>query len=220
MQEINAWLNGERDFNTGSELYAKYGDNSFFKKVLLNGPAPYTIKKLEAELESLAPAPPAHCDAFKIEIVSSAPDRHTGGQGNPVSNPDPKAMERYLSLKVLLKQTYRQIERNMTVLDISNDEPVLLQTANQILTLHDKIAEIFDLIDFFDEHNRFPDIVVDEEIVKTPEEQRQALYVSTSKAEKRLSSGSCKNQAKTIALIAANKKRIAELNERIKHERD
>jgi uncharacterized protein YdaL len=120
-------------------------------------------------------------------------------------------MERYLGLKAQLKVTYDQMQRNMAVLDISDQQLVLHQTAKQIMTLKDRLTDIYDLIDYFDEHNGFPEINIKSELIKTPPQELQDLYVSRSKAKKRLEKGNCRNIAKTKALILAADARIEEL---------
>lgn len=210
MQEINAWLSNSDDFETGKQLYIKYGDNSFFKKTLESyGPTPYNIKKLSAELTALAPAEPAIIDKPTSKIEQSAlahPDTD-----EPVTSPDPKDTERYLSLKELRSKKYRQIDHNMAALAVSSDQHYRHMTAKQILLLHSQIQDIYRLTDYFDDYNKFPDILVKDEILRTPAEKLQKLWESTSKAKKRLASGKCRNIHKTEKLILKNELKIAEL---------
>ncbi|WP_285055146.1 hypothetical protein [Pedobacter ginsengisoli] len=224
MQEINAWLNSDRDFNAGSALYGKYGTNSFFKKILHEqGATQYNVKKLAAELIDLAPAQPAPVsfDAPNISIDEALPDHQiTGDQETPVNIANPKDMQRYLSLKATLKQHYNHFQRNMVLLDVSTDQRILLKTAASLSTLQDKITGIYDLLDFFDEHNHFPIVSKTVETVKTPKQELDALYTSNWKAEKRLENPHCRDKEKTKLLITTNLQRIAQLKEELAYERD
>lgn len=206
MQEINAWLQSKRDFETGKALYIKYGSNTFFKTLLQNhGNTPYNIKKLGAELKALAPASPVLPPPADPQPVSSTSNHP------PKEPPSIKLMERYMSLKELLKMKYRQMERNMAAIDFSDDPQFLHLSAKQILSLHTAIGDIHDLIDYFDEHGTFPTVQLSEEVIRTPEHEIQLLRQSTSKAKRRLASGKCRDLAKTKELIELNDKRIAEL---------
>lgn len=211
MQDINAWLKSDRNFKIGSELYAKYGANSFLKKLLLSDPTPYIIQKLEAELLTIASAQPAHTDRPQPTIEIPSPPQKTN---EALPTIDQKSMERYLWLKSDLKLKYSQLQRNMVALDLLKDEKALLQTSNSILILQDKITNIYDLIDFYDEHSRFPDQENKEVNIKTPQQELQSLYQSRCRAIDRIKSGKCRNLKKTTALLEEINKRIDELRER------
>lgn len=215
MQEINAWLRSGKDFETGKALYIKFGKNTFFKSLLnTQGATPYNIKKLGAELKVLALAPPAIThDAPPTSIVTPAPPPAKVQEAEKAETPPPslKLMERYMSLKELLKQKYRQMERNMAVLDFSDDQNFLHLTAKQILSLNAQIGDIHDLIDYFDEHGTFPFVEVIEEIIRTPAQEVQLLRQSNSKAKRRIENGKCRDIKKTKELIEINNKRISEL---------
>jgi hypothetical protein len=219
MQEIIAWLDGDRDYWSGSALYEKYGSNSFLKKVLPEGPTPYKIQKLETELESLVPATPAKhsastIDAPQNDIVATPDHSVKSDQDSPA--PNPKEMERYLSLKLLLKQTYDQIQRNMVLLDLLTDQKQLHQSAKHILNLNDKVTGIYDLLDFYDEHGKFPEIGIEKAVIKTPKKELDDLMIVRSKAKTRLKSPKCRNRVQTQKLIDDTDIRIAELRKELK----
>lgn len=216
MQEINAWLQNGRDFNTGAELYNKYGDNSFLKKLLLSEPTPYTKEKLEAELEALASAQPAiQTDIEFTKIEYEAPVQPDQVEPEKVTV-DPKQHARYLSLLELKKNTYRQLENNMVAMRMSSDQSFLHVTAKQILALHSKISEIYRLIDYYDQNGSFPLIKIQEAVVRTPAEEIQLLRVRISRAKGRLKAPNCRDEQKTLKLIEANRNRIAVLMEMLK----
>jgi len=211
MQDINAWLLSDKNFEVGKTLYLKHGGNSFFKTLLASGPTPYNIKKLDAELKSLAPAAPAIPD--KTAVLPS--DQRSVEQYEVKSIPkDPDDFARYLDLKELLKSTYRQLERNMIELDLESKQSMLHLISNNILSLHQKIQDIYKLLDHFDEHETFPTSgKID--IVRTPAAQIQLLRVSNWKARKRLQAG-CRDKEVTEKLILDNNAKIIELGGKVK----
>jgi hypothetical protein len=221
MQEINAWLL-KKDFEQGKLLYIKYGTNSFFKTLLQSGPTPFNVKKLGVELTALAPVSPAKQDAPQPQIDEHRPPvKLKGGalvtaaaahQLSVISKPTTKSpanLPKYLELKELLKNTYRQLERNMAELDISENESYLHLSAKNILSLDQKKRDIYKLLDYYDEHECFPD--VKQKVIRTPTEEIQLLMQSTSKAKTRLKSPKCRDIEATRQLIENNNKRISEL---------
>lgn len=224
MQEINAWLNSDQDFSTGSALYEKYGTNTYFKKVLLShGATPYNERKLVAELSDLAPATPAveTIDKTKPTIEAAPPDLlRCEDQEITKVVAIPKEYQRYLGLKSELKQCYNQVQRLMAILDLSNDMLILRDAAGQLVRLNDRIVDIYRKIDFYDENGHMPEPAIIDKADKTLQQELQALYVSTSKAETRLKSPTCRDKNKTKLLIAENRKRIEEIKERIAHDID
>jgi hypothetical protein len=235
MQEVNAWLRSGKDFEVGKSLYVKYGTNSFFKSLLnTQGATPYNVKKLGAELKTLAPAPPAIVNQIKtskplvdtktgksvIKDTIIVTDQPSPTENEPLPSSEPLAPKspddfaKYLELKELLKSTYRQLERNMAELDISTKETYLHLCAKNILSLDDKIKTIWKFIDYFDEHGSFPG--TKPEVVRTPAEEMQLLRQSTSKAKTRLKSPTCRDVEATKQLIIDNNKRIFELGGKVK----
>ncbi len=226
------WLRSGKDFEAGKSLYLTYGTNSFFKSLLNNqGATPYNVKKLGADLKALAPAPPAidkkaprvyvpECNAsISPEMVTVSPESVTETKEKgilPLPSPTGITSDypKYLQLKEHLKNAYRQLERNRTELDLGTSQPILHLCAKQILSLHGKIQDIWKLIDYYDAEDRFPEVIA--EIIRTPAEEIQLLRQSTSKAKKRLNSGTCRDIPATQDLITKNNKRIIELGGKVK----
>lgn len=212
MHEINVWLNLNSDFYIGVDLYEKYGSNSFLKKLLRSGGAtPYNILKLETELKRLSPAL-----EVKPDVLKPLPNREK--LADIPTQPDtikshPENHVKYLQLVEYKKNLYRQLERNMMELDVSEKEIILHMTAKTILALHNKIQDIYKLLDFFDEKGQFP--AKKEVISRSPPEEIQLLRVSTSKAKQRLESGKCRDVQQTKTLIEQNNKRILELGGKV-----
>ncbi len=223
MQEINAWLQSGKDFETGKALYIEYGNNSIFKSLLNNqGATPYNIKKLGAELKKLAPAPPAITKATSIiPIVATVPPPANVQEAEIAETPTNNTSEypKYLQLKDYIQKLYRQIERNRTELDLGTNPAFLHQTAKQILSLHGKLQDAWKMVDYYDEYGCFPVIKASVEEVrakKSPAEEIQLLRQSTSKAKTRLENPNCRDVEATKALIQKNIQRIKELGGTVK----
>jgi hypothetical protein len=214
MQEINAWLHNGQEFTQGVKLYTEHGKNSFFKKLLLAGPTPYTIEKLEAELRSLAPAPPAIQDKPKQFFDSNQPPVGKTEADLVDQESSSEDFTRYLQLKEHQKTLYRQLERNMIELDLSENERIRHMTAKNILGLNSKIQDIYKLIDLFDEKGKFP--TEKEQVTRTAADEIQLLRVSNWKANQRLQSKKCRDVLQTKKLIEDNNKRIIELGGTVK----
>lgn len=213
MQEIHAWLHNGRDFESGADLYRKYGSNSFLKLLLSDGPTPFNEEQLLAELEALASAHPAAVDQESAVSSNITEKPKKADSDQPIkSNPDDHS--RYLNLKEAQKNLYRQLDRNMMELDRGTKQSFLHLTSNNILSLHAKVMDIWRLLDYYDAKGKFPDLKP--EIIRTSEEEIQALRVSISKANSRLKSSGCRDRAQTEQLIITNKKRILELGGKVK----
>jgi hypothetical protein len=232
MQEINAWLL-KKDFEQGKSLYMKHGTNSYFKTLLHQGPTPFNVKKLGAELKALAPVSPAAVNqkATTNPVVISEIDKSVIKHAdNGIITPDivtkvvqtdipepptksPSDFQKYLELKELLKATYRQMERNMAELDISENESYLHLCAKNIISLNEKKRDIYKLLDHYDQYECFP--AIKQTIIRTPADQIQLLRVSTSKAKDRLKSPTCRDVKATKQLIENNNKRILELGGKV-----
>lgn len=196
MQAIQTWLNSARNYIEGTILYTTYGTNAFLKKRFESGPDEYNKQKLAEELQKLAGDPEP-----KKKIVSESPNL-------PQTNPE-ENQAKYDALLQKRDNVLRQIERNMALLDFSNNKNVLHETAKQILRLHQQKTEIWAQIDFFKENGCFE--TPPEEKIKTKEQEIQLLYQAISKAKTRLKDPSYNQKTKTEALITKHLKRLTEL---------
>lgn len=204
MNDIKEWLNSPTDFVEGVKLLEKYNGNPFYIKLLkAQGPTEFNKNKLKSELQKILPE----------EIPSSAPVIQADPplRTNPVqrkaSNSDQLT---YLRLLKQRDETYRQLDHNNVVLDLSSNQDVLYQTALKLKSLWNKQQEIWAKIDFYQENGYFPEPEPVKEIL-TPEIQR--LYVSINKAEKRLEKPDCRNRQKTEALLQQKRERLQQLKD-------
>lgn len=75
---VQAWLDGERNYELGRQLYEQLGDNARLKQVLGHGPSPYNQEALAWELSKLAKAGVTAAVALAVPlpagVVASAPE--------------------------------------------------------------------------------------------------------------------------------------------------
>lgn len=207
MQDIHAWLQSSQNYNEGVLLYNKYGKSIFFKTLFSTGATPYNIEKLEAELISLAPTPPAIKQQTEKPITEKPPI------DLPPQKPTANNHAIYIALQEDNKTKYRQLERNMIELDLQKNEQILFTTAKQILKLHKAIQSNYVLIDYYEEHGFFPQ----DEAPQAPKtETAQLLMQSISKAKTRLKSGKCRNIEQTLQLIAEKTEKLNQLKRKDK----
>lgn len=208
MQEIQAWFKNS-DYYEGVALYDKYGQNSFLKKLFASGPSDYNNKKLREELDSLNSnnSDTSSENSNQIPIVSAKKSDYSE---NSDRIPSPKAHQYYLDLLKKRDQLLKQLERCMSLLDISKSSNILFETAKQILSLHNQKVRVWEQIDYYDDHGRFSEPIALKQ-VKTDELQR--LYVQISKAEKRLKSDKVKNPDKTKKLLEAKRAQLEALKQ-------
>ncbi|MCX2473564.1 hypothetical protein OQZ33_04385 [Pedobacter sp. MC2016-05] len=210
MQDFNAWLQSGQNYDVGLALYAKHGQSDFLKKLFADGPTPFNKSKLVAELSKLAPTPPAIPEILKIPVTELSESKAEQSELAEFEAKKQNAENHkyYLAFQEDNKTLYRQIERNMFMLDASIEQPILLTTAKNILHLHKKIKDNYRMIDHFDEVGYFP--FQKTKVLLTDE--AQLIYQSLSKARKRLASGICKDAVKTKKLIESKLARLAEIN--------
>ena len=189
------------DYITGLKLYELHGDSAFFKTLFRNGGASaYNQKKLIEKLTELCSS-----DVQDEPVKEVIPE-----VVKPVDK-DKKAVEDQAEYIRLLKQrddTYRTIERHMSILDFSKSKNVRFESCKLIDSLHRKVSEIWEKLDYYTEFGKMPD-PIPEKVIKTDEMQR--LYVQINKAKSRLKKPDCRDRRKTEELLKTKQERLAEL---------
>lgn len=75
---VQAWLDSERNYEAGRQLYEQLGDNARLKQVLGHGPNPYNQEALDWELTKLAKADVTAAVALAVPLpavlVESVPE--------------------------------------------------------------------------------------------------------------------------------------------------
>jgi len=208
MQEINAWLQSNQNYEAGLLLYSTYGKSRFLKDLFTSGPTPYNIEKLETELKNLAPTSPAIIEVeTQTTHLSDAIDKiYT--QTFKSKSAEIEDQVKLLALKSERDNKYRQLERNMNVLDLSADKSVLHATAKQILLLHDQITDLWRQIDYFNDKGHF---LFEKAKLPPKTDKIQLLHQSISRAKTRLKNVKCRNPKQTEKLIADKITQLLEL---------
>ena len=183
MEDIKAWLHSDGLYADGLVLYLRYGTNEFLKKRFQSRDE-YSKKKLAEELE-------------KLIVTPSIPSQAKRKSDSPQINSEADHLK-YLSLLKKRDEVVKQIERNMSVLDLSTAKDVVFETAKQVLKLHKRKTELWAVIDFYQDHGCFEQPALPKQISK--EKEIQLLYQAISKADKRLQNDNCRNKIKTQEL--------------------
>lgn len=132
ISRINSWLSDpSRSYDTGVQLYRKYGNNELLKRVFARGADRYNHKKLVAELRAICEAEP------DTVVISSA-----------------VAADAVL---VELDRQWREIYRNSAYLHsqlLHMTKKDRSRTALQILDDMQTVEKCWDQIDYFNMHGR------------------------------------------------------------------
>lgn len=192
MQEIKKWFE-TKSYAAGVALYDKHGTSDFLRRLFASGSSTYTQDTLETALSELLPA-----------------DDESKPEPEPATTPpaDMQTHPLYLKLCRDRDQVFRQIDRNMTLLDNCRTDHARHRISLQIIKLQRRKREVFAELDYMDEHGA-PMPVAPPKEHKTPEMQR--LYVQINKAVKRLQQDELRNRDKTERLLAQKRARLEEL---------
>jgi len=212
MQAIANWLqNGTYD--DGVRLYEQHGTNAFLKqKFKLGGANAYNVTKLREELLKIS-------GSFEVAAaVVPAPAKPVKDQS---AQPKPDQAKKYLQLTNKKTKLYQLLGMLMEQKHYLPDGDELRQCAVKILTTHQQITETWAAIDYYQEHQSFPDDEVKPKEALEPKKEMQLLRQTISKAKVRLASPSCRNKEQTETLLAVSRNKLAQLvaiNKKLSHE--
>ncbi|SEM66251.1 hypothetical protein SAMN05192574_101382 [Mucilaginibacter gossypiicola] len=203
MQAIANWLqNGTYD--DGVRLYEQHGSNAFLKqKFKLGGANAYNVTKLREELVRLAES--------VTPKAESQPLPTTEPVKKPSAQPKPEQAKKYLQLTNKKQKLYQLLGMLMEQKHYLPEGEELRQCAAKILTTHQQITETWAAIDYYQEHQCFPDDEVKPKETLEPKKEMQLLRQTISKAKARLASPSCRNREQTQQLLTNSQTRLAEL---------
>jgi hypothetical protein len=148
MDLINKWLSGKKNFHVGAILYKKFGTDEKLKKLFEGKPDPYTQKRLEEALVTLAQKP---------KVVLQSPSKTE-------SDEMPASVDPVLSS---IRQQWRPIYQRMNYLRheldkyegnspevIAKREPI----AFEILDLEQQCMVIWKRRRHYEQHGSLPDV--------------------------------------------------------------
>lgn len=203
MCAVQNWLNGNKDFTTGVQLYADNGGKSFYLTMFAKaGPTDYNRAKLLAELTKLAGSDTAPVLIKEKPVTKPAPSLKP--------TPDKAAdNRRYLDLVRRKKDLYTQLNMLLMEKRFLPAGEKLRVCAFDIIKTHQAIVENWALLDHYQEHQCFPGKAA--KPVRDDKTAIQYLRVSISKAEKRLANPKCRDRTATALLLKEKQQELAEL---------
>lgn len=134
------WLQSERNYQSGLELYLAHGTNGFLKKILSTGESTYNLEKLTSEIEALAADPKPKSNAPQAASPS-------------FSGKYPPEVQALVDRRV---QLFKESSHLHGKLQPAKDQEERHQLATTILDNFDCIDALWDQITYFDEHGVLP----------------------------------------------------------------
>lgn len=152
MDEIKHWLDSEKDYSIGVQLYELYGENMTLKRTFTKGKNSYNAEKLCAELKRI-------WEDFKpLEQVATATPRREMRSTERIEN----APEEVKALEKQWRSYYGEMAFLHGKLDSCQDQKERGAMALRILSLDRQINEIIDNLSYFKEHGKLPEPLPDE----------------------------------------------------------
>ncbi|MFZ4523800.1 MAG: hypothetical protein ACOYNC_19005 [Bacteroidales bacterium] len=167
-QEINSWLNSDRDFNTGVQLYARFGHSQNLKRILERSEdCPEHVDTLLYELSQLKDEPvqdPVKASTRQIPRKTAAIVNQPVIPAGVHSEDDAVLFE-----KIKEKLKYRDI-LHASLSDKEKTDEQRLEIALLILDISDKITEEYERHDHFKKHGVLPPAI-------EPAEEKEPVQV-------------------------------------------
>jgi hypothetical protein len=206
MQTIAAWLkNGT--YEVGVQLYQKHGTNSYLKQRFALGPNDYNKNKLREELQKLLQVTP---DPLPVPTEKSKKVATNVPTSQPVIINKAQDTKTYHALIKKRDHTYLELNQLMEQKHYLPEGNELRLCCLSIISKHQTLTEIWAKLDYYEEHERFPD-QMPERVKRSPKQELQYLRQTISKANTRLAKPNCRDKEKTEKLITDSKSRLAEL---------
>lgn len=170
--EITAWINSGRDYNTGVALYEKYGTSASQKRLFrLNGSTKKNIECLDYELRKIIkgmkplalrsapihPTPPANTNIQSQDPKKKTPEspqrpkptEENQGQQRRPNTPEAKSLKNEV---ISLMKVRDSLHASLHLVD----EETRKENAIQILTISDEITSIYERLDHYNKHGVLP----------------------------------------------------------------
>lgn len=180
--EINAWLNGDRDYTAGVELFRISGGSSFLVNLLAIGPDAYNTPKLLTELTRLSEADSPDQSAPLQDQSQALPAPPANESYTPDNN-----LEKKLRIDLLLKNIWKEMCHLHGQLSILPEGRRLFECAKLILTKNLKRQDLWDQLHYFEKNNVwFDDLPENQPKPFDLEQEIKNLMASRSKCKARL----------------------------------
>jgi hypothetical protein len=206
---INLWLNGDRNYKLGVEIYNRFGDNDFLKGILAEGEDDYNRERLIEELKELLKT---------NDIIASEPTPkpqridYEDVKASELPNAPSEVKEARAERKQLYFEARDAHSQLKALRSLSGDEmkEKRKQLAKSILQNFDLIKPLWDFTNFYDEFQRMPE-------PKQEEEETQSNYALMDNMQ--LNELWLK-QYKYCQKWKADKTKINQLKERVKSNKE
>lgn len=153
-QEINSWLNSDRDFNTGVQLYARFGHSQNLSRILQRSEeCPEHIDTLVYELSQISDEPAV--EPGKRSTPSAVPHFAPVENKAVIPKGDYSGDDALLFEQIKEKLKYRDI-LHASMSDKEKSDEQRLEIALLILDISDKITEEYERHDHFKKHGVLP----------------------------------------------------------------
>lgn len=158
-EDINAWLNSGKDYETGCALYDKYGSSASLKRLhRMNGPTRQTMESIEYELRHIhknSPAPrvsvPLARPLAKKEPVRPKPVVPVTPEPSPrrPNTPEVDAVKQEVIHLMKVRDSLHSTLEHVTAEQRATD-------AQRILDISDEIDAIYQRLEHYDTHGVLP----------------------------------------------------------------
>jgi hypothetical protein len=204
MQAIIDWLNSDKNYFKGIDLYLQLGTSDFYKKLLPQRDDEFNRKKLIELLTALSPGTRSEVRSQKSEVKPTEPIQQVS---------DKKAdNSRYLALIKKKGDLYTVLNMLKNQSRFLPDGEELRKCAVDILVTNQKLMECWALIDHYQDNGCFEVKAESEKPKVDPVKEIQYLRQSISKCRSRLKSQGCRDKAATEQLLNEQLGRLAELS--------
>lgn len=142
-EEVTAWLNSNRDYNKGVELYERYGHYNMVAVMLRMGNERSELhrEKLLAVLKEMVTAPPPAPKQFNALPKKTKP--------NPGNNPPEETDEYLKSLDAKWKPVYTEMATHHSRLLAVDTNEARLALAQRIVNCHEQLVNFWQQRDYY-----------------------------------------------------------------------
>lgn len=161
---IRDWINNPSDFNTGLELYQKYGTRHHHVKMVANrGDTPanrqdliYELGKLVGrdEIVPVAVLEPVSATPAKLTAYVSVQEVASSQKGKIEFPPEVEALRK----EAIDKKNRASFLHHQVFTKNYESKEERAKDSNEILDLMDEVKSSWDKIDYFKEHGKLPEV--------------------------------------------------------------
>lgn len=152
MKEIITWLQSNRDFNTGLQLYLLHGRSASMKKVLqARGPSQKTINTLVYELGRIAKVKPEK-KPVKVPAIAPVKKNKTAIVVEKIAKKYPDDVKQLVQKRIRLFSQVQALHFNLEKVDNEKRR----RDALQILSIWDQIQALHLRIDYWEKYKVLP----------------------------------------------------------------